>query len=213
MLALLTFSGTLWVVSTDLHHSRLEFDTTSQSAEGKVRQVEWCGNDAILVSWDGLAVMVGPLGDTLKYALSPPFRCFTLFFKIHKNRYYYPGPIHTVSEIDGVRIIGPGTCDFLEKVPGRYPNLITVAMVNFMLASTFSIFRPGSTSPAAILYDAWEHFTRRSPKADEHIRSIRPELASAVDDCIDAAGREWEPYWQRRLLNVHQYPRSIRYDY
>ncbi|KAF8483136.1 Vps16, C-terminal region-domain-containing protein [Gautieria morchelliformis] len=173
MLALLTISGMLWVVSTDFHHSRLEFDTNSQPVDGKVRQVEWCGNDAILVSWDGLALMVGPLGDTLKY--------------------YYPGPIHTVSEIDGVRIIGPGTCDFLEKVP----------------ASTFSIFRPGSTSPAAILYDAWEHFTRRSPKADEHIRSIRPELASAVDDCIDAAGREWEPYWQRRLLNAAKFGRSF----
>lgn len=70
MLALLTFSGVLWVVSTDLHHSRLEFDTSTQSVDGKVRQVEWCGNDAILVSWDGLAVMVGPLGDTLKYAIS-----------------------------------------------------------------------------------------------------------------------------------------------
>ena len=57
-------------MSTDLHHSRLEFDTSTQSVDGKVRQVEWCGNDAILVSWDGLAVMVGPLGDTLKYAIS-----------------------------------------------------------------------------------------------------------------------------------------------
>lgn len=65
-----------------------------------------------------------------------------------------------------------------------------------------SVFRPGSTSPSAILFDAWENFSRRSPKADESIRSIRPELAAAVDECIDAAAREWEPYWQRRLLNV-----------
>ena len=70
MLALLTLSGVLWVVSTDFHHSRLEFDTNTQSMDGKVRQVEWCGNDAILLSWDGLAVMVGPLGDTLKYVIS-----------------------------------------------------------------------------------------------------------------------------------------------
>lgn len=65
-----------------------------------------------------------------------------------------------------------------------------------------SIFRPGSTSPSAILYDAWESFTQRSPKADESMRSIRPELSKAVDGCIDAAGQELEPYWQRRLLNV-----------
>lgn len=72
-----------------------------------------------------------------------------------------------------------------------------------------SIFRPGSTSPSAILYDAWESFTQRLPKADESIRSIRPELAGAVDECIEAAGQEWEPYWQRRLLNVGLLPSNV----
>lgn len=52
------------------------------------------------------------------------------------------------------------------------------------------------------MYDAWESFSSRSPKADESIRSIRPDLAKAVDECIDAAGQEWEPQWQRKLLNV-----------
>ncbi|KAF8524325.1 vacuolar protein sorting-associated protein 16 [Hysterangium stoloniferum] len=177
MLALLTFSGVLWVVSTDFQQSRLEFDTNSQAVEGAVeggvRQVEWCGNDAILVTWDGLAVLVGPLGDCL--------------------RYFYPGSVHAVSEIDGVRIVSTGTCDFLEKVP----------------APIFSIFKPGSTSPGAVLYDACDLYERRSPKSDEHIRSIRPELASAVDECIDAASREWDPYWQRRLLNAAKFGRSF----
>lgn len=72
----------------------------------------------------------------------------------------------------------------------------------FLIASTLSVFRPGSTSPSAILFDAWESFINKSSKADESIRSIRPELAKAVDECIDAAGQEWEPNWQRRLLNV-----------
>ena len=77
-------------------------------------------------------------------------------------------------------------------------------VANGYAASTLSVFRPGSTSPSAILYDAWESFTGRSPKADENVRSIRPDLAKAVDECIDAAGREWEPHWQRRLLNVRR---------
>lgn len=66
-LALLTFSGTLWVVSTDFQRNLAEFDTGSiAGAEGQVRQVEWCGNDVILVTWDTLAVLVGPFGDTLQ---------------------------------------------------------------------------------------------------------------------------------------------------
>ncbi|KAI1794480.1 vacuolar protein sorting-associated protein 16 [Ganoderma leucocontextum] len=173
-LALLTFSGLLWVVSTDFQRSLAEFDTTGVAGvSGDVHQVEWCGNDAVLVTWRGVAVLVGPFGDTLQY--------------------FYPGSTFAVTEPDGIRIIGPDTCDFVQKVP----------------ASSASVFRPGSTSPSAILFDAWENFSRRSPKADESIRSIRPELAAAVDECIDAAAREWEPFWQRRLLNAAKFGRSF----
>ncbi|KAH9852249.1 vacuolar protein sorting-associated protein 16 [Lenzites betulinus] len=174
-LALLTYSGLLWVVSTDFQRSLAEFDTATGvvGAQGEVHQVEWCGNDAVLVTWSHLAVLVGPFGDTLQY--------------------FYPGSMFTVTEPDGIRIIGPDTCDFVQKVP----------------VSSTSVFRPGSTSPSAILFDAWENFSRRSPKADESIRSIRPELAAAVDECIDAAAREWEPYWQRRLLNAAKFGRSF----
>ncbi|KAF9239872.1 vacuolar assembling sorting protein VPS16 [Melanogaster broomeanus] len=169
LLALLNYNGLLWVVSTDFQRSLAEFDTQTVGAEGPVNQVEWCGNDAILVTWNNLALLVGPSGDTL--------------------RYFYAGAIFTVTEIDGVHVIGQEVCDFIQKVP----------------ASSVSVFRPGSTSPSAILFDAWVSFTRRSSKADESIRSIRPELAVAVNECIDAAGHEWESYWQRRLLSAAKF--------
>ena len=101
-------------------------------------------------------------------------------------------PTYLIPEIDGIRIISTENCDFLYRVP----------------ASSEKVFRPGSTSPAAILYDAADQFDRRSPKADESIRSIKPDLASAVDVCIEAAGQEWEATWQRKLLNVSRSPRS-----
>lgn len=66
-LALLTSSGTLWVVSADFQRSLAEFEThTVAGGEGEVRQVEWCGNDAVLVTWDSTVVLVGPFGDTLQ---------------------------------------------------------------------------------------------------------------------------------------------------
>lgn len=99
-----------------------------------------------------------------------------------------------ISEPDGVRVISPDVCDFIQKVP----------------ASSVDVFRPGSTAVSAILFDAWENFNKRAPKADENIRSIRPDLAKAVDLCIDAAGREWDPYWQRKLLSVSYDLRSLR---
>ncbi|KAI0918848.1 hypothetical protein AcV7_006962 [Taiwanofungus camphoratus] len=173
-LALLTFTGLLWIVSTDFQRNLAEFNTTDVvGAESEVRQVEWCGNDAVLVTWDSLALLVGPFGDTLQY--------------------FYSGPTFAVTETDGVRVMGPDSCDFIQKVP----------------ASSVSVFRPGSTSPSAILYDAWENFSHRSPRADESIRSIRPELGAAVNECIDAAGQEWEPQWQRRLLNAAKFGRGF----
>ncbi|KAI0732710.1 vacuolar protein sorting-associated protein 16 [Fomitopsis betulina] len=173
-LALLTYSGLLWVVSTDFQRSLAEFNTTDVAgAVGDVSQVEWCGNDAVMVTWDGLAVLVGPFGDTLQY--------------------FYSGPTFAITEVDGIRLIGPDSCDFIQKVP----------------PSSVSVFRPGSTSPSAILYDAWENFMQKSPKADESIRNIRPDLGAAVNECIDAAGREWEPTWQRRLLNAAKFGRAF----
>lgn len=67
---------------------------------------------------------------------------------------------------------------------------------------TLSIFQPGSTKPASILYEALEHYQRKSPKADENIRVIKPDLAEAVDTCIEAAGQEWDAKWQQKLLRV-----------
>ena len=69
-LALLTETGVLWVVATDFQRNLAEFNTASVvDAEGPVRQVEWCGNDAILVTWEALVLLVGPFGDTLQCVL------------------------------------------------------------------------------------------------------------------------------------------------
>lgn len=69
-LALLTFTGLLWVVSTDFQRSMAEFDTSGVAeVNGPVRQVEWCGNDAILVTWDNAVSLIGPFGDRLQYVV------------------------------------------------------------------------------------------------------------------------------------------------
>lgn len=53
-----------------------------------------------------------------------------------------------------------------------------------------------------MLFDALDHFERKNPKADENIRSIKAELSDAVDCCIEAAGFEFQHYYQRALLKV-----------
>ncbi|KAM0749316.1 vacuolar protein sorting-associated protein 16 [Meredithblackwellia eburnea MCA 4105] len=108
-------------------------------------------------------------------------------------KYYYSDPVHLIGEIDGTRIISCESCEFLQIVP----------------QSSQDVFRPGSASPSAILFEAAELFEKKSPKADEYIRNIRSELVGAVDTCIDAAGREFDGHWQKKLLKAASFGKTF----
>ncbi|XP_041994658.1 protein VACUOLELESS1-like [Salvia splendens] len=108
-------------------------------------------------------------------------------------RYIYDEPIILIPECDGVRILSNTNMEFLHRVPD----------------STVSIFQIGSTSPPALLYDALEHFDRRSAKAVENLRLIRTSLPEAVESCIDAAGYEFDISQQRTLLRAASYGQTF----
>ena len=43
---------------------------------------------------------------------------------------------------------------------------------------------------------------KKSARAEEYIRMIKDRLTEAVEQCIQAAGAEYEPALQRSLLRV-----------
>ncbi|PIN25618.1 Vacuolar assembly/sorting protein VPS16 [Handroanthus impetiginosus] len=108
-------------------------------------------------------------------------------------RYIYDEPIILIPECDGVRILSNTSMEFLHRVPD----------------STVSIFQIGSTLPSALLYDALEHFDRRSAKADENLRLIWSSLPEAVEACVDAAGYEFDISQQRTLLRAASYGQTF----
>jgi hypothetical protein len=65
-------------------------------------------------------------------------------------------------------LITNDVCDFLQKVP----------------EVTDEVFRFGTESSASILLDAVEQLEKQSPKADDNIQLIRPNLVEAVDTCV-----------------------------
>lgn len=71
------------------------------------------------------------------------------------------------------------------------------------------VFRLGSTSPASVLLDSVDLLDKKSPKADENIQRIRPNLPEAVDVCVRAAGYEFDPNWQKRLLKAASFGKSV----
>lgn len=79
---------------------------------------------------------------------------------------------------DGVRLITNDVCDFLQKVH----------------EVTDEVFRFGTESPASILLDAVEQLENQSPKADDNIQLIRPNLVEAVDSCVSSPQVKPAPY-------------------
>ncbi|KAI8923450.1 Vps16, N-terminal region-domain-containing protein [Entophlyctis helioformis] len=108
-------------------------------------------------------------------------------------KYQYDGVVHMVTEIDSARIISGTRCELLECVP----------------VVTEGIFKIGSTAPSAILFDAREHFEKESPKADENVRSIRPQLMEAVIACMDASCNEFDPFLQKALLRAASFGKAF----
>lgn len=54
-----------------------------------------------------------------------------------------------------------------------------------------------------------DQFEKKSPKADNNIQIIKPNLADAVDDCIKAAGYEFSIHWQKQLLKAASFGKTI----
>nr|CAG4649949.1 EOG090X01BU [Sida crystallina] len=100
---------------------------------------------------------------------------------------------HVIPEVDGLRIITNTSHEFLQKVP--LPNQ--------------EIFRIGSMAPGAILVEASREFQKRSHRAEEYIRLVKGQLETAVTQCIDAAGYEWQPSVQKLLLRAAQLGKSF----
>ncbi|KAI4381195.1 hypothetical protein MLD38_007293 [Melastoma candidum] len=169
-LAAFTGDGQLLVMPTDF--SEIKFSCNCESALPP-EQIAWCGMDSVVLYWDDMLLMVGPIGEPV--------------------RYLYDEPLVLIPECDGVRILSNSSMEFLQRVPD----------------STVSIFKIGSTSQAALLYDALDHFDRRSAKADENLRLIHSSLPEAVEACVDAAGHEFDHLRQRTLLRAASYGQAF----
>ncbi|PWN40711.1 hypothetical protein IE81DRAFT_325313 [Ceraceosorus guamensis] len=183
LLALLTHDEKVWVVSSDLQRSLSEYDLGSSEAFESNKGKGLGGTGVEDVRWCGNNSVV--LSSESEVVMVGPFG--------EVLRFPYSGAVHLIPETDAVRIIGSDRHDFLQKVP----------------EATSSVFQPGSTHPAALLFDASEHFAAKSAKADEGVRAIKNQLAEAVDTCVEAAAYEWDAAWQRKLLRAASFGKAF----
>jgi len=99
-------------------------------------------------------------------------------------------------EIDGLRIFTERQCAFFRKIPGS-------------LTTTLEL---GSTSPAALLYDARKLLEDRDPRSATQILDIlrTGDLQTAVLDCLLAAeSAAFDPETQEHLMKAACYGRNF----
>lgn len=93
-IALYTDDGKVWVISSDFQDRLSEYDSKVKTPP---RDLQWCGNNAVVLAWEDEIHLVGPSGAATKF--------------------YYDAFVHLVPDVDGIRVLTNEVCDFLQKVP------------------------------------------------------------------------------------------------
>jgi vacuolar protein sorting-associated protein 16 len=107
--ALFTEDGKVWVVSSDFQNKFSEYDSKAKTMP---KDMQWCGNDSVILAWEDEIHMVGPNGAAIKYV-----DMVSSQLSLTLDRYFYDGQVHVIPDIDGVRLITNHVCEFLHKVP------------------------------------------------------------------------------------------------
>ncbi|QPG74808.1 hypothetical protein FOA43_002144 [Brettanomyces nanus] len=162
-------SREITIATADLKRTLNIFKSDNESIP---LQLQWCGNDAVIVSYKDEMKLVGPSKDSLDFYLD------------------FPAILH--SEPDGLYYLCGNKLSFISRVK----------------PVTLETFKIGSTAPSAILLDAMDLLDQHSPKANENLEIISDFLVEAVDGCIRAAAEEFEPYWQKKLLNAASFGKT-----
>ncbi|KNC79258.1 hypothetical protein SARC_08343, partial [Sphaeroforma arctica JP610] len=172
------FTVTSVEASRILTQTKLAMDYSS-APPPPPRQMVWCGMDCVVMTWDqaGVVMGVGPFSGTLTYTFD--HQCVL------------------VGEVDGVRIIGTDSHDFLERVPQCVENT----------------FKFGSTEPPALLLDASRLYDDGNARCDELLRSIKGNaLDDAVRQLLQVAGYEWDSVAQKDIMRAASFGRAFFTD-
>jgi vacuolar protein sorting-associated protein 16 len=110
------------------------------------------------------------------------------------NIYPYDNPaIFLIPEMDGVRVLTKDSHEFIQKVP----------------KCVYNIFGIGVTEASSFLFEAHRKFCERSHQADEYLSLIMDKINVAVEECINAAGFEFDTEAQKSLIRAANFGKGF----
>ncbi|XP_029034323.1 vacuolar protein sorting-associated protein 16 homolog [Osmia bicornis bicornis] len=169
-IALYTDTGHLYIGSVDFKKKYCEHYTNMKEP---LENIAWCGTEAVVCSWSSTVMVVGRTAEVIMYT--------------------YDGPVHLVTEIDGVRVLSGSSHEMIQKVPSVVQK----------------IFGINSTDPASYLLEASKQFQKKSHKADSYIDLVKDKLDVAVKACIDGAGHEFHFETQKLLMRAAKFGKGF----
>lgn len=169
-IAVYTDTGHLYIGSVDFKEKYCEHCTYMKEP---LADIAWCGTEAVVCSWNSTIMVVGRTAETIVYT--------------------YDGPVHLVTEIDGVRVLSGTSHEMIQKVPSVVQK----------------IFRINSTDPASYLLEASKQFQKKSHKADSYIDLVKEKLEAAVKACIDGASHEFDFETQKLLMRAAKFGKGF----
>ncbi|CAL7934755.1 unnamed protein product [Xylocopa violacea] len=169
-IALYTDTGHLYMGNIDFKEKYCEHYTNMKEP---LANVAWCGTEAVICSWNSTVMVIGRTAETIIYT--------------------YDGPVHLITEIDGVRVLSGASHEMIQKVP----NVVQ------------KIFRINSTDPASYLLEASKQFQRRSHKADSYMDLVKDKLDAAIKACIDGASHEFDFETQKLLMRAAKFGKGF----
>ncbi|RAL67561.1 hypothetical protein DID88_008316 [Monilinia fructigena] len=98
--ALYTEKGNAYVITSDFQNRLSEYNSRSKTPP---KDVQWCGNDAVVIAWEDEVHLIGPSNAAAKF--------------------YYDGRVHVIADHDGVRPHLVEAVDTCVKAAGHEFNI------------------------------------------------------------------------------------------
>lgn len=109
------------------------------------------------------------------------------------NIYAYDQAIFLVPEMDGVRIVTNGYHELIQKVPKCVSNIFGISI----------------SEPSSFLFESHRKFCERSHQSDEYLCLILDKIETAVNECIEAAGFEFDTETQKSLIRAAHFGKGF----
>jgi hypothetical protein len=143
----------------------------------------WCGEEAILLGWGNMLLLVGLLGDFIKFSTEGQACTF-------------------VAEFDGARIVSANRCEWIARVGDATDNI-------FRIGSTAPAAKLFDAQEAFENGDAHADDSLRALAAGDGSAGSGNVLKTAIEQCLHAAPFEFDFEVQRSLLKAASFGKLV----